>query len=138
MKEAIVEHPGMVISVERGVIMVKILQVSACAGCHAKGACSVADMEEKMVEVEDYAGDELAIGQQVTLIMKRSSGNRAIVLGYLLPFMLLITVMITGSYFISSEGALALISMGSMVPYYLLLYHWRDKLKKRFRISIQA
>lgn len=138
MKEDTIEHPGLVTEIEQGVVRVKIMQVSACSGCHAKGACSVAGMEEKIIEVEDYRGTPLKPGDQVTLSMKRASGNRAMFLGYFLPFLVLMTAMITGSFFIHSEGALALVSIGILIPYYMLLYHFRDRLKKRFLISISA
>lgn len=134
----LIEHPGIVAEIRNDVVVVKVLQVSACAGCHAKGACSMADMEEKEIEVEHYTGPPLRTGQQVTLQMKHSSGKRAILMGYLVPFFLLMTVLISGSFFIREEGLLALVSIGALVPYYALLYHFRDRLKKGFEIQIAA
>ncbi len=137
MKQEIIEHPGVVVEMKEGVVRVKILRVSACAGCHARGVCSVVDMEEKVVEIEDYRGQPLHPGDHVTLMMRQSSGNRAIFLGYLLPFLLLMTVMITSSFFIHDEGTLALVSIGILVPYYFLLYQFRNRLKRRFLIEIR-
>ena len=138
MKEDTIEHPGLVKEIKQGVVRVSIMQVSACSGCHAKGVCSVAGMEEKIIEITDYRGAPLKPGDQVTLSMKRASGNRAMFLGYFLPFLVLMGAMVTGSFFIKSEGALALVSIGILIPYYMLLYHFRDRLKKRFLISISA
>jgi positive regulator of sigma E activity len=138
MKAEVVRHPGIVTELEGDLVRVKVLQVSACASCHAKGACSLADMEEKIVEIEGYRGRELHPGDHVTLAMQRTSGNRAVLLGYFLPFLVLMATMITGSFFIQSEGLLALVSIGILIPYYLLLYHFRDRLKKKFIISCEG
>lgn len=138
MSSETVRHPGVVIRVDQKLVQVKILQVSACAHCLAKGACSVADMEEKVVDVENYEGEPLLPGTMVTLTMKRSSGNRAILYGYFIPFLVLLTVLIAGSFFTSHEGLLGLLALGSLVPYYLVLYLKRDKLKKGFAISIEG
>ncbi|GAO30252.1 hypothetical protein JCM15548_12511 [Geofilum rubicundum JCM 15548] len=46
-----IEHQGIVDEVTDKGIKVKIISLSACASCHAKGACSVSDMEEKEVNV---------------------------------------------------------------------------------------
>jgi sigma-E factor negative regulatory protein RseC len=137
LKDEIVEHPGVVIEVADDHVKVKILQVSACAACHAKGACSMADMEEKVVDVEHYHGSPLEVGSPVTLTMMRSSGNRAILLGYLMPFAVLIAVMIVTSFFVNHEGLLALISISALIPYYLILFQFRDRLKKGFLIRIK-
>ncbi len=136
-KSEVIRHPGVVTEVSDGVIRVKILQVSACAQCAAKGACSVTDMAEKIVEVDNYRGRSLKPGDNVTLAIKRSTGTRAVFLGYLVPFLLMMTIMITGSFFISREGLLALVSIGSVVPYYMGLYYFRNRLKKGFKISIE-
>ena len=133
----IIEHPGVVVATDREMVEVKILQVSACATCHAKGACNMADMEEKIIRVEDYTGRPLLPGEKVTLKMQQSAGSRAVVLGYLVPFLVMMAVMIAGSFFIREEGILALVSIGSLVPYFVLLYLNRDRIKKKFVIQIK-
>ena len=58
-----IEHEGIVDHISDKAIRVKIMSMSACASCHAKGACTVADMEEKEVEVP-LAGN-YKVGQRV-------------------------------------------------------------------------
>jgi sigma-E factor negative regulatory protein RseC len=132
-----IEHPGMVIKREKKRVLVKILQASACSGCHAKGACNIADMEEKIVEIENYQGRDLNSGDLVTLQMSRSSGKRAVLYGYLFPFLVLVAVLVAGSFLIKNESLLALVAIGSLLPYYLILYMRRDHLKKDFHIRIK-
>jgi positive regulator of sigma E activity len=136
MSNQIIKHPGEVLRVTPDIVEVKILRATACSSCVSKGACSIGDAEEKSVTVEEYQGDPLKPGDQVLLLMERTSGNKALFYGYFLPFLVLVSVLLAGSILVRSEGALALIAIGSLVPYYMALYHFRDKLKKKFRIRI--
>lgn len=137
MKSDIITHPGVVAEIESGKITVKVLQASACGKCHAKGACTLGSGEEKYVDIEDYEGGSIKRGDKVTLEMKRSSGNIAVFYGYFLPFLVLLTFLISGSFYIESEGLLAILSIGILIPYYMVLYRYKDKLKRKFNISIK-
>ena len=46
-----IEHEGIVVSISDRKIVVKIMAQSACSGCHAKGACSAADLLDKLVDI---------------------------------------------------------------------------------------
>ena len=46
-----IEHEGIIEQIDGDVAHVKIDSISACASCHAKGACSAADQEEKYLDV---------------------------------------------------------------------------------------
>ncbi len=118
-------------------VEVKILRATACSSCVSKGACSIGDAEEKTVTVEDYKGETLHPGDKVMLVMQRASGNKALLYGYFLPFLVLVTVLVSGSVLVRDEGALALIAIGSLIPYYMALYHFRDRLKKKFTVTIE-
>jgi positive regulator of sigma E activity len=136
MSNPIIKHPGEVLRITPEAVEVKILRATACSTCVSKGACSIGDAEEKTVTVDDYRGSPLKPGDQVMLLMQRTSGNMALFYGYFLPFLVLVTVLVAGSMVVTDEGALALIAIGSLVPYYMALYHFRDRLKKKFRIRI--
>ncbi|HRY99816.1 MAG TPA: SoxR reducing system RseC family protein [Bacteroidales bacterium] len=135
-KESTIEHPGVVAEIRGNTISVRILSVSACASCHAKGACRMAEMEEKHIEVEHPDPQSLHIGQTVTLSMVERSGHRAVILAYALPFAaMLATLILVGT--VSDHQALAgLAALGILVPYYLILYLFRRRLSRysTFRI----
>ena len=65
-------------------------------------------------------------------------GNKAAVLAYLLPVILLLAVLFVCLGLGLSEGLSALISFIALIPYYIVLYLQRDKLKKRFEYTIEA
>ena len=55
-------------------------QYSACAGCHAKSACTAADKKDKIIEVEDSSGN-YQIGDAVVLTGQSSMGDGSCCLG---------------------------------------------------------
>ena len=73
----------------------------------------------------------------VGITITRNMGNKAVILGYLLPFMLLITLLITVNALGFKEWLSGLVSIASLVPYYLLLYLFRNRLRKSFTFTIR-
>jgi len=132
-----ITHPGIIDKVGEDKVFVKILAMSACSTCHAKSICSVAEIEEKIVEVNKESGREYREGQEVVVAMKKSLGGKAVFLGYLLPFLLLIGVLIAVLTLSGDEGIAGLSAIGILIPYYLVLYLSRDRLKRTFSFSIQ-
>ena len=131
-----ISHPGVIEKLTEDMVFVKIMAMSACSSCHAKGMCNVAEVEEKVVEVKREPSRDLKIGQLVTVSMKRSLGTYAVLLGYIIPFFLLIGVL-AGVLFISGNEGLAGISgILILIPYYWGLYHYRRRLKNTFSFKI--
>ena len=130
-----VSKSGVVQSVENNKVMVSVMSVSACASCHARGACTASDTSEKLIEVALEDAGEVQPGQLVTVNMKSSAGNVALFYGYVLPFLLVFVALIVSVNLVSEVYA-GLISLGILLPYYLLLYILRNKMGKRFRFTI--
>jgi sigma-E factor negative regulatory protein RseC len=132
----LLRHTGIVKEVTSTSLIVSIVNQSACSTCHAKGACSVSDIQEKEIEVTNWKRTYQP-GAMVTVLFRESSGMRALLLGYMLPFVLLIltlviTVTVTGNEILS--GLLALLVL---VPYYLTLYLLKDKIKQSFTFELE-
>jgi len=123
-------HDGTVISRKDNHVQVKITARSACADCHAKSMCTAADMQEKIIDA--VAGEPLWPGDTVTIKMQEKMGRLALVYGFILPFIVLVGVLFALFLTGSSETKAALIALGSLVPYYLLLYLFREKVEKEF------
>jgi positive regulator of sigma E activity len=131
-----IKHGGRISKISDNIIEVSILSMSACSACHAKGMCSVSDMEEKIVEVRNPKDADYEVGESVIVSMKKSSGNHAVMLGYFIPFLILVISIFTLSKILNDEGMAALISLGLLVPYYIILYIRKEKLKKKFAFFI--
>ena len=131
-----IEHQGIVEYISNEVIRVKITSVSACVGCHARGMCSVSDMEDKEILVPDSGGG-FRKGDLVEVMMKSSLGTKAVLIGYVYPFLILLTVLLilTGSGV--TELKAGILSLGTLVPYYFMVYLFRDKLARTFSFSIR-
>lgn len=131
-----IEHEGIIDHLEGDIAHVKIDSVSACAGCHAKGVCTAADQEQKYLDVP-LQGAAYKQGDKVLVQVARHLGFRAVLLGYVYPFLLLMLVLII----LLSAGAPELragsMALLSILPYYLLLFLFRKRISKSFTFSIK-
>jgi sigma-E factor negative regulatory protein RseC len=132
-----IRHNGIVKKIDSEFIYVSIVSQSACASCHAKGACNVTDLNEEIVEVPRSGDESHEIGESVQVAMRKSLGTRAVMLGYLIPFLLMVLTLITALGITGKEALAGLLALGILVPYYLLLNQLKKKLKKTFTFTIQ-
>ena len=132
----IIEHCGIVESVENNVVRINILSASACSSCHLKGACGVAETENKIVEIFN-PGNKFSIGEEVNVIAKESIGFKALFYGYLFPFIFIVSTLIITSFFTDKEAIIGLLSLVVLVPYYFILSFYKEKLKKIFTFKLQ-
>ena len=124
-----IRHVGFVKSVSDQSIIVSILNQSGCASCHAKGACTTADLQEKDIEINHFSR-KYSVGEMVTIVFKKSQGFSAVFWGYLMPFILIFITLIISSAFLSNELTAGLLSIAVLIPYYITLYFFRHLLKK--------
>lgn len=130
-----ITHEGIIDHIENDTVFVRILNKSACASCHSNGVCSVSEMAEKLVEVYEN-GSHYAPGQTVNVILDRTLGNKAVVLGYILPFAVMFLTLIVASLFLPELWA-GLAAVAILIPYYSLLFLFKEKLSKTFSFRIE-
>ena len=135
--EETISHEGIVTKITDDELEIKILAQSACAACHAKSACGMGEQAEKTLTVPRPKGRDFALNQKVNVRMAIGQGNKAAVLAYLIPIVLLLAVLFVCLGLGMNEGLAALVSIIALVPYYIVLYLKRDQLKKRFEYSIE-
>jgi len=131
-----IEHEGIIDQIDGDVAHVKIDNVSACASCHAKGACSAADQEEKFLDVP-LEGTTYQKGDSVYVQIAKHLGFRAVALGYVYPFLLLMAVLIAMLALGAAELRAGVVALLSIIPYYLVLYLFRNRIAKSFTFSIK-
>ncbi len=138
MKEAPqIEHKGIIKEIKDNDLKVSIVSHSACASCEVNGVCSVSDLEEKIVDVFVENPNEYKEGESVEVFYKQSLGFRALLIGYLLPFMIILITMIVMLSLTEKELIAGLVSLGMLIPYYLTVYFAKNKIKKTFSFSIK-
>ncbi len=131
-----IDHDGVIEHIEGGVAHVKINSESACAACHAKGVCGAADQEEKFIDIQ--LGETPYIkGESVQVLVAKRLGFKAVALGYVYPFIILMAVLIGLTAIGTNELKAGLIALLSLPPYYLVLFLARNRIGKSFTFSIQ-
>ena len=132
-----ISHEGVVTKITDDELEIKILAQSACAACHAKSACGMGEQAEKILTVPRPKDKDFSLNQRVNIKMAIGQGNKAAVLAYLIPIVLLLAVLFVCLGLDLSEGLSALISIVALIPYYIALYLRRDKLKQKFDYIIE-
>ena len=132
-----ISHEGIVTKITDDELEIKILAQSASAACHAKSACGMGEQAEKILTVPRPEGKDFTLNQRVNVRMGIGQGNKAAVLAYLFPIILLLVVLFVCLGFGLNEGLSALISIVALIPYYIVLYLKRDKFKKQFEYTIE-
>lgn len=130
-----IEHEGIVEQADGDRVKVRILSASACAACHAKGACTAADLQEKYIDAS--CDDTYSPGDRVLLIGETKLGLKAAWWAYILPlFIMLVTLIITHA-FTQNEPLSGLMSLGILIPYYLVIKLFYSKFLKTFSFTIK-
>lgn len=131
-----VSHEGIISNINDNEVEVKIVSKSACASCNIKGACNMSEMKDKIICIPRPKDKNLSIGQEVTISMELGQANRAVIFAYVIPVIILISMIFILNALKFEEGINALISIGSLAPYYLILFLFRDKIKHKFEYEI--
>jgi len=131
-----IEHEGIVVSINDRKIVVRIMAQSACSGCHAKGACSAADMQDKLIDIAPD-GHDYHTGQRVVISGHQSLGFKAVLYAYVIPSILVITSLIVAYATTNSDMASAIISLATVSVYYGVVYLFKDRLQKTFSFKIK-
>ena len=134
--QGIINHEGIVQSNENNKVFIAISSVSACSGCHAEGSCSMSGKEEKIIEVRGKYN--VNPGDLVTIMMKQSMGYAALFLGYLLPVIAVVAVLITLISLKIPELASGIASLAILIPYYSILFFFRKNINEKFTFTLKV
>lgn len=132
-----IEHSGIVKEITGNDLKVSIIAKSACLSCQLNTNCSVSDIEEKIIDVSVNNPDFYQVGESIEVFFKQTLGYRALFLGYLLPFIIVLSVLIGTMLLTENEGISGLTALAALFPYYLILYLKKDKIRKTFSFSIK-
>lgn len=132
-----ISHSGVVERIEGDCIKVRIVQTSACAACKVASHCNAAESKVKIVDVFGCDTTNYSTGQEVTVWASRDVANRALLLGFGVPFLLLVCVLLIALRLTANEGLAALWALGSLVPYYFVLWLLRDRIQRGISFQIE-
>jgi sigma-E factor negative regulatory protein RseC len=136
MPDKRISHEGVIASLSEDRVTVKITSYAACTSCHAKGACNMAGGEEEKLLHIPVPDPDFRIGEKVKVILAQSLGFRALFLGYVLPFLLVLTVLLVLTAAGSDELVAGLASLAVLAPYYVGLKLMRGKVDRQFSFFV--
>ena len=130
-----IKHEGIVIAVNGdGTVLVRIVQTSACASCKAKAMCASAESKEK--EILAMGDGLLAVGDVAEILVQQKIGWKAILLAYMLPFAVMMSVVAIGNGLLSiREEIIGTIALCAMAVYYIVLGFFKDRIQKDFSFT---
>lgn len=127
---------GIVRKMEGGKIWVEVVVSSACGGCAAKSLCNISEKKNELVEAVNVSGEDFSIGETVKIQMRQQLANKAVVLGYFLPFVILI-VGLFGCYALTHiEWLSVLAGIGLTAIYYVILKLMDKRLAQQFTLYV--
>ncbi|MDR2928322.1 MAG: SoxR reducing system RseC family protein [Cytophagaceae bacterium] len=130
-----IKHEGVVEKVSGQHVSIRITSLSACAACHAKSACTVADSSEKLIDI--YTKEMVKTGQRVMIVGNQALGFKAAWLAYLLPAILVIAVLSITVFITNHEGLAGILALAVLVPYFTILKMINNRLRKTFSFKIE-
>jgi sigma-E factor negative regulatory protein RseC len=131
-----IDHDGIIEQIHGDIAHVKISSESACAACHAKGVCMASDKEDKYLDVP-MQGVSYSSGETVKVLVEKRLGFKAVFLGYFLPFLVVMGVLVGCLSAGVPELQAGLWALLSLPPYSLALYLARNRIASTFSFSMQ-
>lgn len=133
---SVLQHRGVVTSVEAQAVTVSVMAQSACAGCHAKGICGESGAE-RIIVVKTSKASEYSVGESVVVALQRQSMALAsVVWGYVVPLVVLLAVLFGCVALGLSDGVAALSTIVAVAVYYVGLYLARRVFERKIEFTI--
>lgn len=128
---------GIIRAIHGDDISVEIIVSSACSGCHAKSICIPSDRRKEIITVKNTRHEEYQVGETVELLLETSAGNKAVILAYVLPLLVLL-VLLFGCYALTGKELLSVgIGVLGVVVYYLILKSAGNSVEKGMEFGIR-
>lgn len=131
-----IEQKGIIEEIRNGIARVNITSFSACGSCQSKGACQISESSSRIIDV-NIEDSMFHVGETVQVLMEKSLGLKATLLAYIIPFIIVISALITLTETGISELISGAVSLGLLAPYYIALYFNKDKLQKQFQFTLK-
>lgn len=131
-----IRQSATVIRVDASEIEVEVCRPDACAACKAKSVCSEGGGQGKRMTLLND-GQGYRVGEQITLVMRRSSGLKAVVIAYLVPVFLIVAVLLIFQATHLNETLSALLTLAILGLYFLVIRLLGGRIKRELTIEIE-
>ena len=132
--DELIRHTGVVLSVADKTAHVEIIQTSACSACKAKSMCMSAESQQKQMDV--IMLEPLKVGDQVEVEVRERLAWKAILLAYILPFLVMMAVIVALDFLTDwSEAVVGTLSLCAIALYYIGLSVFKHRLQTQFTFT---
>ena len=132
--DELIRHTGVVLSTNGKMAHVEIVQTSACSACKAKSMCMSAESQQKEMDVMML--EPLQTGDKVEVMVRERLAWKAILLAYILPFIVMLTVIVVLDFLTKwSEAVVGTLSLCAIALYYIGLSFFKHRLQTQFTFT---
>ena len=129
--DELIQHTGVVLSTSGTMAHVEIVQTSACSACKAQSMCMSAESQQKEMDVMML--EPMEAGDKVEVTVRERLAWKAVMLAYILPFIVMIGVIIVLDFATEwSEAVVGTLSLCAIALYYIGLSFFKNRLQKQF------
>lgn len=132
-----IKHAGVIRAINGATAEVEIESSSACTACKARSMCNASESKVKMISAQIAAGEAFELGQQVEVVGEERMGLVAVLLAYVLPLLLMLSILIVAKRVGASDAQGGLAALGALIPYYIVIYLLRRELNKKIIFTIE-
>ena len=131
-----VHHEGVVLRVEGDRAQVEIVQTSACQACKARHMCLSSESKAKLIDA--IMEEPVRAGEPVEVSVRETLAWRAVVVAYVLPFVVMIGVITALSLWTEWDDAIVGgTAIAATALYYLVLSLFRNRLQREFSFTVR-
>ena len=113
---------------------VQITQTSACSACKARTMCMSSESQRK--EMDALMLEPMKIGDHVEVEVRERLAWKAILLAYIMPFLVMMAVIAILDFTTSlSEAVIGTLSLCAIALYYLCLSFFKHRLRTQFSFT---
>lgn len=129
--DELIRHNGIVTRIDGEKAIVEITQSSACASCKAQSMCMSSEHQQKQVEA--VMATPMNIGDTVEVAVHERLAWRAVLLAYILPFIVMVAVIAILDFTTEwSEAVVGTLSLCAIALYYIGLGVFKHRLQRQF------
>ena len=131
LMDELIRHTGVVESVSGEIAHVQIVQTSACSACKARSMCMSSESQTKEMDV--IMLESMKIGDKVEVEVRERLAWKAVLLAYILPFIVMIGIIAIPDFTTDlSEAVVGTLSLCGIALYYIGLSVFKHRLQKQF------
>ncbi|MCP4393811.1 MAG: SoxR reducing system RseC family protein [Alphaproteobacteria bacterium] len=134
----IIENDGIIKSTDGDTIKVEVQINTACSNCDMKKGCSMHHHgTTRIIEVQKTISSNYHMEDHVTVIATMQTGTKAVIIAYIIPFILFMIALIASTKSEINELYCGILSITVVAIYYIALYFLKDKISKSVTFSIK-